>query len=534
MKKFIYIFMLVITFLITGMPAVPMPPHPDLLKKWEDEGTAEMNMKRLSVVQDNMTGKSMNKASSIGNGTIYIPVLLVKYSGSSFAGASTSAFYSNMLNDAALSVKKYYNDMSNGNLTIVFDVYSLTDTVAQSAAYYGNNVSGAGSDEHPGQLVNEAVEILKTEKDSSVDFSKYDNDNNGYVDCIILIHTGRGEEVSDTDAEIWSHQWDLYSAGLSGDGDGMVTADGVKFNVYTIQPEYVDAAGDSTIGVFCHELGHVFGLPDLYDYTGDTNGVGNWSLMSGGSYGSDTKGTNPAPILAWERYRIGGSAWVSYTDIYPAPGFNDKNRSEPFYMLLLAVSVLLSVLFSMQKKAYHRGAAVPVSVFLLIAVFSCTVKESETVINGSIDNIEVSHKAYRIPLGAGQYLFLEGKTAQTTTAGWYVPGTGVLVTHVHEGIVSKYINAGKVNDSETRVHGVNVVEAKTSAQPGKLWTLGSYYGSADDLFCLENNDSLTISTFPDTMYYKTESITSKTGDSGVSITSFTTNTSWPITFHAEY
>ncbi len=39
-----------------------------------------------------------------------------------------------------------------------------------------------------------------------------------------------------------------------------------------------------THGVYVHEFGHAFGLPDLYDVDYSSKGVGHWSLMSGGSW----------------------------------------------------------------------------------------------------------------------------------------------------------------------------------------------------------------------------------------------------------
>ncbi len=40
-----------------------------------------------------------------------------------------------------------------------------------------------------------------------------------------------------------------------------------------------------TCGVFAHEMGHAaFGLPDLYDTDNSSEGLGNWSLMAGGSW----------------------------------------------------------------------------------------------------------------------------------------------------------------------------------------------------------------------------------------------------------
>jgi len=49
-------------------------------------------------------------------------------------------------------------------------------------------------------------------------------------------------------------------------GGAYETDDGVIVDDYIIVPEILALDGNiTTIGVICHELGHVFGLPDLYD-----------------------------------------------------------------------------------------------------------------------------------------------------------------------------------------------------------------------------------------------------------------------------
>jgi hypothetical protein len=85
-----------------------------------------------------------------------------------------------------------------------------------------------------------------------------------------------------------------------------VTVDGVTISEYSIQPEYVRSSGDSTIGVFCHEFGHVLGLPDFYDYDYSSEGLGNWSLMAGGMWNSN--GSRPAHPDAWCKIEMG---WVT-------------------------------------------------------------------------------------------------------------------------------------------------------------------------------------------------------------------------------
>ena len=538
MKKLLYTFLLIIAVVISGVELKAMPPHTDLLMKWRDEGTLEKNVMKAQAPACR-TRAYPDKSSSIAlKSTIYIPVVLVAYNGQALNSGSDAGFYEDLLNGVnadAMSVTKYYKDMSNEKLTIVFEVL-YTATASGDSAYYGAP-DGSSHDVLPGELVYEAVRETVDNLDATVDFSKYDNDSDGYVDCVVIVHAGSGEEKSGSENEIWSHQWDLYSAeyyGYTLDGhDSYATSDGVTFNTYTIQPEYVEAPGDSTVGVFCHELGHVFGLPDLYDTTGATKGAGIWSLMSSGSWGPPGgDGSRPAPLLAWERYMIGGYSWITIADINPVSTIDYKDRGLPGYSVLLLLLLFLPFLLAVKEK-YRRIIYAPVPAVLLAVAVACTIEPAVSVMDGAVYDIEAAHAASRIPLPNNQYLLLEGKTA-ATLSGWYVPGTGVLVTHIHSGIISTYLYDNKVNAGNTRVHGVNVVEAGTNTEPGKLWMTGTYYGSASDLFCAENKSTLSTSTTPGTEYYTSESVSSKTGNPGVSITSFSTNTSWPITFHAEY
>ena len=538
MKTCKYI-MAVLLILINGIIDLKaMPPHPDLVEKFREEGRYPELFKKTSSMHLKKR-ISTTKASSISSGTVKIPVILVQYSSASFNGASSAEFYSALLNGSSasdISVRKYYSDMSNGKLIMQFDIYGPY-TASDTSAHYGENDVN-GNDKYPGQLVNEAVNGLIADKDSAVDFGIYDNDNNGTVDAVIVIHCGAGEETpAGGSNDIWSHQWDLAGANKIGDGDGTVEADDVLFNVYTIQPEFTASAGDSTVGVFCHELGHVLGLQDLYDTTGATNGVGNWSLMGNGSWGDDNKGTRPAPFLAWERYKIGGPDWIALSEISKEIYIWKSDKwLNMLLMVILAVISILPVYF-LRLSPVFTGAAVSGGFFVMIAFLSCGSESSSiTRINGTINDVEVSHHAFRVTLNDpdnAQYLFIEGKKASDFTAEWYVPGTGILITHIHEGVVSAYSDAGTINNGTSRVHGVNIVEASEEEEPGRLWTNSSYYGTSADLFCLENNDTFDDSTSPDARYYTGTGVLSKTGKSGVIIKDISSNTSFPMTFSAE-
>jgi immune inhibitor A len=132
--------------------------------------------------------------------------------------------------------------------------------------------------------------------DPVVDFSQYDNNQDGYVDVLIVIHSGTGAEFSGSNDDIWSHKWSIVPR----------YKDGVYISDYTVQPEFWASPGDMTIGVYAHELAHGFGLPDLYDTDYSSNGIGKWGLMAYGSWnGSTGLGDSPAHPSAWSRIQMG-------------------------------------------------------------------------------------------------------------------------------------------------------------------------------------------------------------------------------------
>jgi M6 family metalloprotease-like protein len=149
--------------------------------------------------------------------------------------------------------------------------------------------------------------------DPLIDFSQYDNDNDGFVDSVIFTHAGPGAEITGSANDIWSSAWNLSV----GQGPGpLLTQDGVSVDNFTFDPEYMVAPGDQTIGVYAHELGHtLFGLPDLYDPDNTSYGVGNWSLMGTGGWngplmwvpwiGWIPNGASPAWPDAWSRTVMG-------------------------------------------------------------------------------------------------------------------------------------------------------------------------------------------------------------------------------------
>ncbi|MDP2360164.1 MAG: M6 family metalloprotease domain-containing protein [bacterium] len=192
------------------------------------------------------------------------------------------------------SFNDYYLDMSYGRFSTLSTVTAWVQA-AHPHDYYGYNQGWERSQE----LVIEAVLAA----DPEVDFSQFDNDGNGVVDGLLIVHSGHGAEEGNS-TNIWSHRWGLWGQSL--------VLDGVTINDYTMQPE-LQGGAQSAIGVYVHEFGHALNLPDLYDTDYSSSGVGSWCVMSGGSWGGGGSGGNahvPSAMSAWCRQRLG---WSSVT-----------------------------------------------------------------------------------------------------------------------------------------------------------------------------------------------------------------------------
>ncbi|HET6493892.1 MAG TPA: M6 family metalloprotease domain-containing protein [Thermoleophilia bacterium] len=200
------------------------------------------------------------------------------------------------------SLRGYYREVSYGTP----DAKGLLDVVTADlpsttgwlrlpgtlASYTSGGDNGTGSYPNNAQRM---VEMAVAAADPLVDFSTYDNDGDGFVDNLFVIHAGQGAEYTGRSRDIWSHQWTTSYP---------VLVDGVYVTTYSTEPEYWESPGDMTTGVYAHEMGHVLGLPDLYDRDMSSAGIGDWSLMAGGSWnGAD--GDSPARLDAWSSSRLG-------------------------------------------------------------------------------------------------------------------------------------------------------------------------------------------------------------------------------------
>ncbi|UCE24329.1 MAG: M6 family metalloprotease domain-containing protein [Candidatus Zixiibacteriota bacterium] len=331
---------IVLYMFVALWPVAAAPPHPDLLNQTaagkkavpffmsrsQDLREAGINSGSNAYEPGRAAAKTPGDRLQAVIGEFNVLAILVQFSDNS--ASTASGYFDNiMFNTSTTSVRHYYRNASFGQLDII--TVNLPSslgwrTAPQTYAYYVNNESGVNPDSYPRNSQG-LVEDLVVMIDPVVDFSVYDNDDDGFVDVLMVIHAGPGAEFTGSDADMWSHQWYIYP---------MLTNDGAYVSSFTVQPEYLSAPSDMTIGVFAHELGHAFGLPDLYDTDYSSQGIGSWGLMAYGSWlGPYGMGGLPSHPCAWSRIQMGFLESIRVTTNVNSQSIEDIKTSGDVYRL---------------------------------------------------------------------------------------------------------------------------------------------------------------------------------------------------------
>lgn len=243
-------------------------------------------------------------------GTVKMLVILVNFNNTTTTYTQTN--FDNYMNQtgynfqsATGSFKDYYLATSYNQLTVVSTVVGWV-TAPNHHDYYGPQNKWS-------ELARDAI-VAARNAYPTLDFSQFDNNNDGFIDGIAIFHQGHGQEASGNTTDVWSHTGSVYSYNLVYNGKRCAT--------YTMQPEKVGTSTNMiTVGVMVHEFGHNLGLPDLYDTDYSSNGIGNWDVMAGGSW---LNGGRTIPVHnAWSKYQLGWLTPVTLSN----PGTYTLNTS---------------------------------------------------------------------------------------------------------------------------------------------------------------------------------------------------------------
>ncbi|MSR35508.1 MAG: M6 family metalloprotease domain-containing protein [Gemmatimonadetes bacterium] len=281
------------------------------------------------------SGASLTLGDRRVYGTYRFPVLLGLFSDSPAAPFGQQLIQTHFFDgpNPNGTIPDLYAEMSGGLVKIVGVVHDWSRS-RFSKTQVTAGVSALSASSRLGSFI---LDLLAQAQ--GVDWGSYDNDgpdgqpnsgdDDGYVDVLAIVHPTPGAECGGIESayRVWSHKWNLRAAA----GQDYVTTTpsakpgfgAIRVSDYTIQPAYACyGTVINEIGVFAHELGHGFGLPDLYAPGGGQAGAGRWDLMGTGAWGCSVafEPEKPCHMGAWSKAALG---WV---EVQTVPFGSDPGR----------------------------------------------------------------------------------------------------------------------------------------------------------------------------------------------------------------
>ena len=275
--------------------------HRDQLSS-PSQGATRMQARRAAARPQRVGQLSMPTT-----GTPRIPVILVNFADKQMS--HTKEQMTQHYTTGASSAYQYFVDQSNNLYRPQYEFYGIY-TLPSSRATYGGNTGG--TDKGVALMVSDAID----KAGNDIDWSQYDNDNDGYADVVIVVYAGVGEAqaYSTVPEAVWPCNWTLSAGAYYNDGNGPVVRNGKTIDRFAVFNEaYGDNDNSTTldgIGTFCHEYSHCLGLPDFYEtaaFPYGYYGMGVWSLMDYGCYNND--GYTPIGYSAYEKNFMG---WLDF------------------------------------------------------------------------------------------------------------------------------------------------------------------------------------------------------------------------------
>ena len=147
--------------------------------------------------------RSLAQAAALTTGEFRLLAILVEFA--DHPASVTEPFFDSLIfGSSGATVSSYYNEISYGQLDLV-TVHLPSSvgwvTAPNTYAYYVDGKNGVGDYPRNAQkLVEDLVDII----DAVVDFGQYDNDGDGFVDNLMVVHSGPGAEFSGSDDDIAS------------------------------------------------------------------------------------------------------------------------------------------------------------------------------------------------------------------------------------------------------------------------------------------------------------------------------------------
>jgi M6 family metalloprotease-like protein len=216
------------------------------------------------------------------------------------------------------SIREYLRKNSYGQLLVDAEVkdWVMTDNTER---YYSFGVSGKDY-----RIQRAMYPLLDALDASGEDLSQYDQDGDGILDTVVMMHSGFPGESEEDDCYNVPYEYRIWAHTVTvNENDIWVSSDGkYRIGTYTVAsalrtpPDYSCSTRLARLGVVTHEFIHTWGLPDLYEmaYDGQIGyGSGHYDIMSDPN-GVDGSQVRPCNMSPWSKMRSGWLEPIEITD----------------------------------------------------------------------------------------------------------------------------------------------------------------------------------------------------------------------------
>lgn len=384
--------------------------------------------------------------------------------------------------------KNYYEKISKGKITVVYNVLPKIITVSKVMRDYfpseQNNFTN---------LANFAKEVWE-KSDSVLNGINFNNYN-----LFTIFHAGAGGDVI-TPGSIGGEK-DLPSVYL-----GFKTLKniyGENFSGFSVQnnsyeirnslilPETesreVSGIGGNFLfelsinGLLASSIGNFLGLPDLFDTETGSSAISRFGLMDGQAIFA-YNGLFPPEPSPWSRIYLG---WET-----PVTVSNGSNLVDVVTRLVSSSSDTTLIKVPINSTEY----------------FLVENRERDALKNGAIITYKIGNNIFTKTFTKDEDNFnnndasaLAGVVVDVDEFDWALPGSGIVIWHIDEGVVKDKLSSNQINTDKLH-RGVSVVEADGIPDIGEKFTtfLGDVIdgeGTSDDFWYSSNPAELYKNEF---------------------------------------
>ncbi|MBX7151624.1 FG-GAP-like repeat-containing protein [bacterium] len=394
--------------------------------------------------------------------------------------------------DQLLAMKNYFLDVSDSNLIIDYTVKPDNDdeaiTLNKFMREYGRDASEEQRSLRLAEFFYDA--IAKADSMGTIDFSLYD--------YVIIFHAGVGQDFSRSDntPDDLSSRFvtlDLLQQRFGSTFDGVpVNNDNIKIHNGIVVPEtetqalidpffgLEDTVEVGLTGILVSNFGSQLGMPDLFNTSNGTNGIGVFGLEDQGALNGD--GLIPAEPDPWTKIYMGWAAPIVISDsinlMLSPKKIAGKNT-------IIKVPINSSEYFLIENKQQNVIPDELSPTFIFHAI-----KDSNE--STGVVTYDTLYKAGAIR---------SSETKVITNIDEYdsaLPGNGLLIWHIDEKIITSNLISNSINNDPNR-RGVRLVEASGSQDIGftNSGDLFDFYFKGNEAFAVfnQNVDSIFLTPF---------------------------------------